>query len=64
MTEILVERLRAIIKDQRGMESLEYTVFAGAFLFIILASVVGISGNLSTAYTAIGDYLTSQAASI
>ena len=54
--------LRAVRSDERGLETLEYAVFAVAFVVIIGGVVAGLSGNLTTAYGDIGNWISGQAA--
>ena len=35
----ILRRLRAVLKDNKGLETLEYAVFAASFLFFIAAGV-------------------------
>ena len=55
-------QLRAVFKDERGLETLEYAVFAAAFLVIIAGAVALLSGDIATAYSDIGQYIQGQAA--
>src|SRR5437588_710343 len=57
----VAQYLRAVIKDEKGLESLEYAVFAVAFLVIISGVVVALSGTLSTAYSDIGNWIATRA---
>lgn len=58
------QHFRAVMKDEKGLESLEYTVFALAFLVIIGGIELMLSSTLATAYSDIGNWLTAQAAAI
>ncbi len=61
MVNMIAERLRALLKDERGLETLEYAVFAAAFLVIIAGAVALLSADISTAYTDIGSFIQTQA---
>ena len=56
--------LRALIRDKKGLESLEYAVFAVAFLVIIGGGIALLSTDLSTAYADIGNFISSKAAAM
>jgi Flp pilus assembly pilin Flp len=64
MIYMIALRLRAALKDKRGLETLEYAVFAAAFLGVIAAAVALLSGDLSSAYGSIGNYIKTSAAAI
>jgi len=64
MVKKLAQQLRAVIEDKKGLESLEYAVFAVAFLVIIGGVVIALSGAMSTAYSDIGHWLTTTAAAM
>ena len=53
--------LRAVRGDTRGLETLEYAVFAVAFVVVIGTVVAGLSGNLTNAYNDIGNWISAQA---
>ena len=57
----LARVLRGVRNDSRGLETLEYAVFAVAFVVIIGGVVAGLSGNLTTAYGDIGNWISGQA---
>jgi Flp pilus assembly pilin Flp len=61
---MIVLRLRALLKDKRGLETLEYAVFAAAFLGVIAAAVALLSGDLSSAYGSIGDFIKNSASNV
>jgi len=61
MIKNFAQQLRAVIKDKKGLESLEYAVFAVAFLVIINGVVIALSSTLSTAYSDIGSWITTTA---
>ena len=61
MVRAVAQQLRAVIKDKKGLESLEYAVFAVAFLVIIGGVIVALSGALSTTYSDIGNWITALA---
>ena len=54
--------VRAIRRDERGLETLEYAVFAVAFVVIIGGVVGTLSGSLTAAYNDIGNWIMGQAA--
>jgi Flp pilus assembly pilin Flp len=64
MIYMIALQLRAALKDKRGLETLEYAVFAAAFLGVIAAAVALLSGDLSSAYGSIGTYIKTSAAAI
>ena len=61
MIDYVRMRLRALMGDQKGLETLEYAVFAVAFVVIIGGVVAALSGDLTTAYTDIGHWIAGQA---
>jgi Flp pilus assembly pilin Flp len=61
MANMLMRRLRAVIRDERGLETLEYAVFAAAFLVIIAGAVALLSTDIATAYSDIGNFIQTQA---
>ena len=61
MVRKLTQQLRAVIEDKKGLESLEYAVFAVAFLVIISGVVVALSTTLATAYSDIGNWIVARA---
>ena len=64
MIYMIALRLRAALKDKRGLETLEYAVFAAAFLGVIAAAVLLLSGDLKTAYGSIGNFIAQSAANV
>ena len=57
-------QLLVVANDKKGLESLEYAVFAVAFLVIIGAVTVALSSSLSSAYSDIGNWLLTTAAAL
>ena len=55
------QKFRAVITDEKGMETLEYAVFAVAFLVIIAGVVAALGGTLGTAYSDIGNWIAAKA---
>ena len=64
MVKQVAQQLRAVLKDKKGLESLEYAVFAVAFLVIIGAVTLAMSSTLSGAYSDIGHWLLANAAAL
>ena len=60
--DTVVEPLRAVFKDRRGLKSLEYAAFAAGLLVLVVASIAGILGNVVIAYSDIGAFITTHAA--
>jgi Flp pilus assembly pilin Flp len=64
MFAAIMDPVRAVIKDGRGLESLEYAVFAGALLVMVAASIAGLLGNVETAYSEVGAFIAAHAAQL
>ena len=64
MIKKMTRLLRAAMSDNRGLESLEYAVFAVAFVVIIGGVVSALAGDLGTAYSDIGNWIAGQAAAM
>ena len=60
MIYMIAEKIRAALKSERGLETLEYAVFAAAFLVIVAGAVTLMSADISAAYTDIGNFISSQ----
>jgi len=60
----IVRQIRAVLTDERGLETLEYAVFAAAFLVIVAGAVTLMSADISAAYTDIGNFISSQGAAM
>jgi len=58
----MLAAVRAATRDRRGLETLEYAVFAASFLFVIAAAVSSLSGNVKAAYTDVGVFVLNQGA--
>jgi Flp pilus assembly pilin Flp len=61
MVRAVAQQVRAVIKDKKGLESLEYAVFAVAFLVIIGGIIVALNSAMSTTYSDIGNWITTLA---
>jgi Flp pilus assembly pilin Flp len=64
LINMVIQKLRAVVRDERGLETLEYAVFAAAFLVIIAGAVALLSGDIATAYSDIGVFIKNQAAAM
>jgi len=62
MIDYVEAKLRALVADKKGLETLEYAVFAVAFVVVIGGIVSALSGNLTTAFGDIGNWISGQAA--
>jgi len=60
----IVRQIRAVLENERGLETLEYAVFAAAFLVIVAGAVTLLSSDISAAYTDIGQFISSEGASM
>jgi len=58
---VLVSALRALTADKKGLETLEYTVFAVAFVVVISGVVAALSTQETAAYHSIGNWMAGQA---
>jgi Flp pilus assembly pilin Flp len=63
MIQALNRCFRALIieKDNRGLENLEYAVFAASFLFFVAGAANLLKSNVNTAYNDIGQFVLKQA---
>jgi len=61
MIDYLRVKLRGLMADKKGLETLEYAVFAVAFVVVIGGIVSALSGQLTTAYGDIGNWISGQA---
>jgi Flp pilus assembly pilin Flp len=61
MSYTILARIHAAIKDRRGLETLEYAVFAASFLLFVAGAVNLLKGNVNTAYSDIGQFVLKQA---
>jgi Flp pilus assembly pilin Flp len=61
MINTVRRKLSALFGDKKGLETLEYAVFAVAFLVVIVSVTTALSSNLSSAYSSIGNWIKTQA---
>jgi hypothetical protein len=59
--QILIDHLRALIQDKKALETLEYAVFAAAFLIMVTGAVALLAPSMSSAYADIGTYIVNLA---
>ena len=57
MVQMFREHLRAAVNDRRGLETLEYAVFAAAFLSVIAGVMSLFTPGISGTYTDIGVFI-------
>ncbi|HKM64510.1 MAG TPA: hypothetical protein VJY39_18655 [Acidisphaera sp.] len=54
-------KLRSLIADRKGLETLEYAMFAVGYLVVISGVVATLRTGLTTAYGNIGTWIVGQA---
>ena len=60
MLEILVHRMRVVIRDRRGLETVECAVFGVAFVGVIIGGAAMLGADMSAAYAGIDTYIQNQ----
>jgi Flp pilus assembly pilin Flp len=55
MTNLILSTIGAVMRDRRGVTSLEYGVIAAALIAAVTAAMTILSGDLSDAFTTLGN---------
>lgn len=54
--------LKKFVSDERGLETVEYALMAGAFLILVLVGIEYLGDKVTASMTNTGDFLYTEAA--
>ena len=53
----MISLLKKFVADERGLETVEYALMAGAFLILVLVGIEYLGGKVTDSMSATGDFL-------
>ena len=57
----MISLLKKFVADERGLETVEYALMAGAFLILVLVGIEYLGGKVTDSMSATGDFLYTEA---